>query len=232
MTTSSPQPADRSAIPGMELRTLAPPRRRHPLGLPAGSVRALLTLMVLGILWTLMLLPPERGGSRIPLYLYYLMFLAVGHFYAAHGNTIATEAEDASPLHLPRGTLRALILLGFVAVMGWRIYTDRDLQELLPSFREGEPFSYALLPFILIGAFLLGVLLSRMARAVSGAQGTAYWFQDIQAWLALLGMLGLGAEIIIQAVINPTLPADKQLYLPQWQAFLSAIVGFYFGARS
>ena len=35
------------------------PRRyaRQPLGLPAGSVRALLTFMVLGLIWALMLIP-------------------------------------------------------------------------------------------------------------------------------------------------------------------------------
>ena len=56
---------------------------RQPLNLPAGSIRALLVLMVLGLIWALMLLPEERG-VQIPLYLFYLMFLLLGHFFAAH----------------------------------------------------------------------------------------------------------------------------------------------------
>ena len=52
-----------------------PATYRQPLGLPAGSVRAILTFIVLGLVWTVMLLP---NSGEIPLYLYYLMFLCLG----------------------------------------------------------------------------------------------------------------------------------------------------------
>lgn len=203
-------------------------QRRSPLGLPAGSVRALLALMILGLVWILMLLPPDRF-VQIPLYLYYLMFLIVGHYYAAHGHTIAGPATGPqSPLYLPSGTIRVLIILGFAAVLGYRYYTGRDWKELIPA-QPDQP----LLPLVLLGAFFLGILTSRAVGAVSGGSGSApYWYHDIQAWLAILAGLGLTAEVLIQAVINPTMPADRQIQLPQLQIILTGIVGFYFGARS
>jgi hypothetical protein len=198
---------------------------RYPLGLPAGSVRGLLALMVAGLIWILMLLPPDRH-VQVPLYLYYLLFLIVGHYFAAHGHRFGgPDTRHKAPLHLPRGTVPFLIILGFAAVLGWRYYTERDWNELQPAVQE-QPW----LPLILLAAFFLGVLINRAINSVSG--GPPYWYQDIQAWLALLAMLGLFAEVLIQSVINPTLPEDRRLHLPEVQAVLTAIVGFYFGART
>jgi hypothetical protein len=195
---------------------------RQPLGLPAGSVRALLAFMVLGIIWALMLLPDVKG---IPLYLFYLMFLILGHFFAAHGHSIAGPTTGpASPLHLPRGSLRLLIVLGFAAVLGYRYYVRRSFEGLfdLQSPISEQPY----LPLVLVGAFFLGVFVSRVLfRSLPSA-----WLQDLQAWVALLATIGLVAEVIIQLVINPTL--KEPLNLPSWQTILAAIICFYFGARS
>jgi hypothetical protein len=198
---------------------------RHPLGLPAGSVRGLLALMVVGLIWILMLLPPDRFVP-VPLYLYYLLFLIVGHYFAAHGQRFGgPETGQRAPLHLPRGTVPLLIVLGFVGVLGWRYYTERDWAELQPSVQE-QPW----LPVILLAAFFLGIAMNRVINTVFSRP--PYWYQDIQAWLALLAMFGLFAEVMIQTVINPSLPAERRLQLPQVQAVLTAIVGFYFGART
>src|SRR5262249_18350823 len=117
-------------------------RVRHPLGLPAGSVRALLTLLVLIPIWVLMLLPKEKG--QVPIGLYCLMFLVLGSFFAAHGQTIGHPTGGGSPLHLPRGSLRGLIILGFVAVLGWQFYITRDFSSLLqvrqPSLDADQPY--------------------------------------------------------------------------------------------
>jgi hypothetical protein len=196
--------------------------------LPAGSVRALLTLMVLSLVWALM-----AKGIQIPIYLYYLMFLVLGSFFAAHGHSIAGPATgSASPLYLPRGTLRTLIIVGFLAVLIWRYYEYQDLNALM-DLKPPTDTEQTVLPFVLVAAFFLGVIFSRtLGRMFGGPQGPAPWVQDIQAWLALLATLALGAEVIIQLVINPGLPPERQLTLPRWQAVLTAITGFYFGARS
>src|SRR5262249_47313376 len=170
----------------------------------AGSVRALLAFLVLGTIWTLMLLPEEKG-VRIPVYLFYLMFLILGHFFAAHGHSIAgPDTGKASPLYLPRGTLRILIVLGFIAVLAWRYYQRIDWDDLL---RLQEPLlAQPYLPLVLVGAFLLGVLVARVVRGLfAGSGGIAPWFQDLQAWVALLATLFFGVEVLVQLVIYPTL---------------------------
>jgi hypothetical protein len=187
--------------------------------------------MVMGLIWTLLLLPDEYE-VRVPLYLYYLMFLILGHFYAAHGHSIAgAKTGSASPLYLPRGTLRTLIFLGFVGVLGWRYYTHQDLENLL---KLREPImEQPLLPIVLLGAFFVGVLMARVVgRAVTGPPGTAAWIQDMQAWVALLAVLGLGVEVLVLLVINPSMDPEHRLHLPHWEMFLAGIVAFYFGARS
>ena len=47
------------------------PPVRQPLRLPAGSVRALLALLIAGLFWLLLLLPAEKQ-IPIPLFLYFL----------------------------------------------------------------------------------------------------------------------------------------------------------------
>jgi hypothetical protein len=197
---------------------------RHPLGLPAGSVRAVLALIVLGSMWALMFFDKE-----IPLYLIYLMFLVIGSFFAAHGYSIAGPGH-ASPLHLPRGTLRTLIILGFVAILGWRYYNNPDWHSLLNLKEATKEQPY--LPLVLLGAFFAGILVARIVHLLSRAQGPAPWFQDIQSWVALLSALGFAGLVLVQFVINPGLREDQQLSMKTAETILGALVAFYFGARA
>ncbi|HLJ93556.1 MAG TPA: hypothetical protein VKU02_10245 [Gemmataceae bacterium] len=208
---------------------IGPPIRppRHPLGLPAGSVRALLTFMVLGLIWALLLLPEEKN-IQIPIYLYYLMFLILGHFFAAHGHSISGPATGpAPPLYLPRGTLRTLIVAGFLGILAYRYYLHQNLQDL---FNVREPLlQQPYLPLVILAGFFVGVMVSRLsARRFRMAP----WYQDILAWVALLATLGLSAEVIIQLIINPSVEPEHRLYPYQWHLVLCGIVSFYFGARS
>src|ERR687885_2390173 len=105
---------------------LLKPVYRHPLGVPAGSVRAALTLMIVILFWLLLLLPPDKTVS-VPLSLYFLLGLVL-LFFASHGSSIAEEGSaQASPWYLPRGTFRWLILLGSAAVVGWQWYSHPDV---------------------------------------------------------------------------------------------------------
>src|SRR5213078_3937167 len=72
---------------GIAMATIPTPPVRHALGLPAGSVRALLGLAVLGLLWVMALKLPQK----LPLsfvYLQSLMLVILAHYFAAHGKTV------------------------------------------------------------------------------------------------------------------------------------------------
>jgi hypothetical protein len=226
--STAPTPASEQPIFGGTAAAPAPLPVRHPLGLPAGSVRAIVALLVLGLIWALTLLQ-----EPVPIYLYYLMFLILGHFFAAHGHSIAgAGSTQPSPLHLPRGVVRTLLFLGFVGVFAWRYYVDRDLEKVL-DLKQPDLGLQPYLAFVLVGTFFLGLFLGRLVRLTQrGSNVTPYWFQDILAWLSLIAVMGLVVEVLILLVINPGLAPEKRLQLPTWQTWLSAIISFYFGVRS
>jgi len=218
-------------IPGLEsapASPASPPRPpRHALRLPAGSVRALLALMILGLLWAVALLSRPVSGHEIPelfLDLQYLLLLVLASFFAAHGSTIgAAYVGGHNPLGLPRGSVRIILFLGLVVLVVWLFLNHYDFQEerKLPVF----------LPLVLLGGFFLGHITSAMVRSMSGNGPVPPWYQDIQAWVALIAMLLLAAIFLVQ-FIDLNLPPEMKLSGPMAPAVLGGVVGFYFGARS
>src|SRR5205085_1678500 len=162
-------------------RTVLVPVPRHPLGLPQGSVRAVLSLAIVGLFWLLLLLPADRD-VQIPLYLYFLLGLVL-LFFASHGRSIDPEGgSHRSPLGLPRGSIRGIILLGTMAVVAWCIHSDRDLliARLTPSTQQLPHWPY------LLGALLGGFFLGWIIRL--GPWKGVYWFQDLQEWISLIAI--------------------------------------------
>jgi hypothetical protein len=208
------------------------PHPRHALGLPAGSVRALLAFAVLGLLWLIALHP--GFGQKSPLineklptvfiYLLILMVLILASFFSAHGGTIGTHISTRSPLGLPRGSVRFLLLAGY---LGLAYY----LYRIQPEFAVPQMGSFVLLLLILLSAFFIGHVVTGFMRFTHGGVLPA-WFQDFEAWLALVAMLALGVILVVQLFINPGLNVEKKLDLPHVEAGLAGLVGLYFGARS
>lgn len=200
----------------------APPHyQRHPMGLPPGSVRAILTLLIAGLFWLLLLLPEDKY-VRIPLYLYALLGM-VFVFFAAHGHSIGPEGTKP-PLNLPRGSFRALLILGFALAVGWQFYSNRELllERLTPD--QDELPQWPQLVLALGGGFGLG----RLSRL--GPWRRTAWYQDLLAWLALLSMIGLGINLVIEVFIKPNI--EETLNLVALESVLVGIIAYYYGARS
>ncbi|HMC63567.1 MAG TPA: hypothetical protein VKI65_01390 [Gemmataceae bacterium] len=213
------------------MSALSPPRVRHPLGLPPGSIRAILALLVLGNIWARLLLPQEKT-TGLPQYLYYLMFLIVGCYFATRSHHPAGATGEWPPLYLPRGTIRFIIIAGFAAVLGWGFYQDPENfgKRLQPSPEEPQ---LAFLPFAIIGAFLVGVIVGRLShRLLWGPTGLPAWFQDVQAWISLIAVVLLVIDTLIQLVIYPNVSEGLRVPLHNWQYILTAVIAFYFGVRS
>ncbi len=204
-------------------------RVRHPLGLPRGSVRAVLAFMVLGTVWALLLVPAEKVRDGIPPYLFYLTFLIVGCYFGARAIAPHPAApSEPHPLHLPRGSIRALIILGFLATFALAYHRD---PEFYKRIRLGSVSSHPLLPFLLFGGFFLGVVVNWIANLVlKGPTGLPNLYQDVLAWVSVLAVFGLSFEIVYQLVVVTN--SESASELPQWQSILAAIVAFYFGART
>ncbi len=208
------------------MSTDALPAKRYPLRLPAGSVRAIHVLAIVGLICAIMLIP---GDHTIPPYLIYLLFLILGHFFAAHGVTIATRDDPApSPLYLPGGTIRFLIVIALVGCIGWKLYSNP--QGLIDQFKaslellKNEPF----LPLVILGGFLLGIIVRAILSRITAPAA----FQDFKAWVSLMAMIAIVVAAMIHLVINPSLGWEEKLYLPVWESFVGGVVAFYFGERS
>lgn len=196
------------------------PYHRHPLGLPPGSVRAILALGIAVQFWVYLF----SATKHIPLYIDFLLVL-VPPFFAAHGSTVGTSTgATANPLYLPRGTFRFLIFLGTIALVGYQYYLDPQelLEKLTPAPDRLHEWPYLLLS--LIGGMTLGFLIGK------GPWRSSPYFQDVQAWLSLLALLAFCAELLMDFVIRPANdPLGNRLI---WHSALVAILAFYFSSRS
>jgi hypothetical protein len=182
--------------------------------------------MIASLFWLLTLVPqpPDGPPVHIPLFLFALLPMVL-LFFAAHGQTIRPEGvKVSSPLYLPRGIIRLLIVAGFAAAIGWSYYQNPEQleQRLTPNVKDLDKWPAILLTLGV--AFLAGHLM----RLGPWRRLPAY--QNLVAWISLVAMLLLLAEMVIELVIKPGL-------VEQWDPFyfeciLTGIVAFYFGARS
>ncbi len=194
-----------------------------PLGLPPGSVRGILSLFIVVQFWLLLLLP-ESSKVPIPINLYLLMTL-VALFFASHGKSIASASDpDPSPLYLPGGALRFIILAGTAATIGY-LYTNHP--ESLNERLRPSPGQLANWPLI-VGAYVGGLFVGYVLHIMPFRNH--WFFQAFLAWIALIAMGLLFASIIIQAFVKPTL--EKDIDLPTWDAIVTAVTACYFGTRS
>ncbi len=202
-----------------------PVYQRHALGMPAGSIRAILALGVLGLMW--LLVWRYDDNHRLPLefiYLEYLMLLMLASYFMAHGKTIGHLVSQRSPLGLPSGVVRILLMAGYLGLAGFMWYKGTyQFEEPLTA----PPF---LLILLLLGTFFTGYLLTTLMHWISGAVlPPAY--QDIQAWVAIMAFLGMAFLAMWHLFISPSLTVKYDVPIPL-EAALAAAVGFYFGARS
>jgi hypothetical protein len=209
-----------------------PQHPRHALGLPAGSIRALLALGVLAYLWVLAAVLAKEDqpvrlkaeASQAFIYLQFLMVLILAHFFVAHGKTIGSHISRRSPLGLPRGVVRLLLVGGYLGLAYW-MYIQQE------HYQIPETGPILLMVGVMIAAFVLGHFLTNMMSWLGGGVLPA-WFQDIQAWIALLALLLMGIVIIVRLVINKSIPLEQQISPIYLETILAGLVGFYFGARS
>jgi hypothetical protein len=203
-------------------------RRRHALGLPAGSVRALLAVMIFVTMWGLLIVRPYK---EVPDYLRDLLFIIMGHYFAARRKSGPAEEPGPPPLYLPRGSIRLFLVIGSIAVA-------------VLLFRRGRLTALddnpGVVTLLLVGGFLAGVALNTLAT----------WLRDrghytpriVEDLRALISMAAAGILVILVwnhiVVLFPANSIDElispRVHLGHLgvEHILAAVVGFYFGSRS
>ena len=203
-------------------------RRLHALGLPAGSIRALLALLVFGTVWGLLALRPMQ---EVPDYLRDLLFIIMGHYFATRRRIGQADEPGPPPLFLPKGSVRLLLVVGTIGV-GALLYSRGQLAA--PGRNPG------VVTLWLVGGFLLGVALNAVSGWIIGKDRHAPRIvEDVRA------LVSVGAAVILVGMVWNRLivvvpPDDIDRALAPWftlgkfrlEHALAAVVGFYFGSRS
>ncbi len=200
----------------------------YPFGLPAGSVRALLTIGIVGTSWALIVLHSDK---ELPGYLRDLLFLVLGHYFAMRRGQAEPMEAGPPPLFLPRGSIRLLVVTSFVATIVL-VLRSGGLRKA-----DETPAAYSLL---LVFGFLLGVFSSRFTRFLKRHGHRPHrLFADTRAGIALLAAIIL--LVLAWNQVYHFLPMSRDMPLGRARTPLSefgleyvfsAVVGFYFGARS
>jgi hypothetical protein len=153
--------------------------------------------------------------------------MMLGHYFAAHGTTIATRNDPApSPLHLPGGVVRFLVIVALLGCFGYKMYDDAaGLQSQFEASLD-ELKKQPEMPLVILGGFILGVLV----RCIVGRSNPPAVWQDIEAWFSLLAFVGLSVAAVIHIIIDPTMEA--RLMLNVWESSVGGVIAFYFGERS
>ena len=195
---------------------------RPPLGLPPGSIRGLLAVQITLIFWMFLLAPSERN-VLIPLNMYFLLSLVM-MFFVSHGKSIARRGEVVpSPLYLPGGTLRFVILAGTAAVFAYVFFNDPErFQRLTPTPDQLRSWRYYL------GALGIGFVLGYGTRLLPFRH--SWMFQAFQAWTAIIAMAILFLHLVFEVIINFSveIPFDAVA----WQTIVTGTTAFYYGSRS
>ena len=79
-----------------------PAPRRHALGMPAGSIRALLGLSVLASLWVMAVANPKEVPALF-VYLTILKLFILVHYFASHGKTQGLAVSHKHAMNGQRG---------------------------------------------------------------------------------------------------------------------------------
>lgn len=195
------------------------PKTWPPLGLPTGSVRALLTLIVVAVVVS------KIAMHRTPDVLWVeTLLIALAHYFTSRRFVSLAPAvrerleqegvieKERQPLYLPRNSIRTIIIGAFV---GLGIYLYREPQLVTPE-------AIALLSMVF--AYLLGAIL----RSISG------WFSKSRPQ-PITGVWGdIKAVIVLGAIMIAAVP---EVFDIGWQLPVVAdrialgLTLFYFGSR-
>jgi hypothetical protein len=191
----------------------------NPYGLPMGTVRGFLSVLICSYFWIL-LLQPDGSPLVAPLghfFLLTLVFLA----FASH-----PMQEARTSAFLP-WLMRFIFVGGSAAVIAYVAvrHPDRLATRLTP-----DPADMAQWP-VLLGCLAGGFGVALFIRFLLGRNNTL--FLTLRAWIGVIAMLLLIFETLFQFVILPNM-SDKPSVtaLEVWEGILIACVAAYFGSRA
>lgn len=200
------------------------PKTWPPLGMPTGSVRAILTLILVAVVITRIARGDDFADEQHQGLLWIeALLIALSHYFTSRRFVelppdVLRQLEDdgiiereRNPLFLPRNSIRVLIIGAF----GWLAYHLYSTDQL---FHHHAASLMAMMAAFLFGAMVRRISLWWNHRRVqtSGTMG------DLKALLVLIAML---------CVAIPEFMGSPQILHPMFHRIALAFMLFYFGSR-
>jgi len=186
----------------------------QPLGLPSGSVRAVIALMLSGTLWYQIL-----NGVEPKAILVESVLLVVGFYFGVRSGTgppLAPASTEGTrqPLFLPRGSIRLVLLFGFFGVIAYMWFKNRGIPDAFTLILE-------VLASYIIG-YVASVIVARRQKAGKKPSKSVAVFRNANAIaaMALVGYL-CGTIVFTWPVFYPEHTENAMAW----------IVAYYFGSR-
>ncbi|MCZ2342323.1 MAG: hypothetical protein LC104_11075 [Bacteroidales bacterium] len=193
---------------------------RHPFGLPLGTIRGCLSLLIVGFFWVVLLWPESQPAK--PMLGHYFMMALVLLSFSPYSQAGARPADG--PQFLPfllrwSTVIGTILVISFIAVQ----YPHR-LDRLTPNPAQFQAWWG---PFLATtaGGFAFGKGIRHMLGLTSPL------FTTLRSWLSVVAMLMLALEMVFFMAVT-TVENNTESFGHYWQAFELAIVSAYFGTRA
>lgn len=200
------------------------PKTWPPLGMPIGSVRALLTLIVMSVVITRL-----ARGQEVDVLWIQTLLIALAHYFTSRRfvslppDVIVRLEQDGviererHPLFLPKNSIRTIIVLAFVGLGVYLYHENRLLGE------RGFYLTQATSLLGIVAAYLLGAFTRTIAGWFNRGRVTApsgTW-GDIKAMTVLI--------VLVLAAIPEFL--NRPMGDPIFHQIALGMMLFYYGSR-
>jgi hypothetical protein len=194
-------------------------QRRATLGLPNGSVRALLTLLVVAVV-----IVETARGRQVELLWIETLMIALAHYFTSRRfidlppavvQRLEQEGHlelEANPLYLPSYSIRIIIVLAFV-LLGIYLYLENRLLDAQALAILGTVFAYVL-------GMVIAALRAWWNQGVKSSG--AIWRDDLKAIVVLLVLANTAAAYFLD---------NANVITIQLRLAVLGLVLFYFGSR-
>ena len=186
----------------------------HPLFIPKGSVRALVTLTLTGAGCYLL-----TQGTALTNELSVGLFIVLSYYFAHRGAHVGTTSPtEKNPLFLPRGFIRTILSLGLIGTFVYVFAVRKD----------ASLFSSNKATFIPLMSFFAGILLQAFYKRRKARPDVKTPFLDLFDHFKALVVLGAAVGLCLGAT---QLVAFGFLQGEGFRLGALAAVAFYFGSR-
>ena len=209
------------------------PHHRAPLGLPAGSVRALLTLLIVAVV-----IVETARGHRPDLLWSETLMIVLAHYFSSRRlidlppevrrqlEETAVLQPEPQPLYLPRNTIRFVIIASFVGVAIYLYNAGKLWSVNNGRLVMGEAIQNIWIVFAYFLGIVVGWFVTWWCRVFKFVP--RWWWGDVKAVVALV----LTGVCAIFYFVGHSPVHGAEFRLPDWlRDAVLAVVLFYFGSR-